>query len=68
MTAERNYDELTPIIGKQLQALKAPPDTIAAFEALSRTIDMDGGLKEEIVEKIVGWIHSANKEKHEGSV
>ena len=61
--AQKNYEQLTPLIEKQLQTLKVPADIQGLFAGLNRANNVDEQLKQDIVEKVIFWIHTANKQK-----
>jgi len=62
--AEKNYSALTPLIEKQLQTLKVPADIQGLFAGLNQSSNLDEQLKQDIIEKVIYWIHGANEQKY----
>jgi hypothetical protein len=60
---EKNYEALTPLIEAELRTLKVPAHIEGLFSSFNRATDLDEQLKSDIVEKIIFWIHEANKQK-----
>jgi len=60
---EGKYDELTPVMSKELRTLKVPADILSLFESFNRASGLDEQLKRDISEKVIFWIHAANKAK-----
>lgn len=63
LAAENDYETLTPLIEKELPGLKVPPDVQGLFGGFCRVQGLDEGLRQEILEKIIWWIHRANEQK-----
>jgi lysophospholipase L1-like esterase len=64
LTAERKFEELVPILEKQLRSLKTPPSLIAAFQSFAQAQEMDDILKANIADQIVAWVYQANEQKY----
>jgi len=64
LTAERKFEELTPILDRQLRSLKTPPSLIAAFQSFAQAQEMDDILKANIADQIVAWVYQANEQKY----
>jgi hypothetical protein len=63
LNAERNFDELGNIMGKELRNMKEPPDVVAAFETFSRAKSLNPDMREKIGEQIVEYIYNMNNQK-----
>jgi len=64
LAAQQDLDALTPIMERELRALKAPADTMAAFQAFTHARDMDPALRGQIAEQVVSYIHAANEQRY----
>ncbi len=61
--AQGDYENLTPLLEEQMQALKAPPPVAAAFKSFLDA-NPDPALRDSITEQAIRWLHNANRQKH----
>lgn len=67
MAAEGDYDNLTPIIGKQLQRLRVSAEVKKQFDLLLFSSEDTPALKMRMAESLIGYINDESR-KREGIV
>ncbi len=63
LNAQENFGELGEILTQELRGLNAPGDTVEALEVFNQASEMDTQLKQQIVEKVIQYVYSANQAK-----
>jgi hypothetical protein len=59
--AQGDYENLVPVMEGELRTLKTSDSILRMFQDFARASDLDPDLKSAIFEKLVAWIHTANK-------
>lgn len=66
LCAEKNFDELAPLLRNDLTALEQPPEIIQAFDAFMRGAAFDDELRNDITEVIIKRLYELKGLKKKG--
>ncbi len=64
LAAEGDFEALTPIIGEQLRGLRQTAEIQQCFQTFVELKDLDAGVKTDITERLIRYIHDSNKQIH----
>ena len=64
LAAKEDYAALTPILERQLRTFNEPREVVEAFQAFTNLQNLDSAFKAGIVEQLIAYIHTGNKQRY----